>query len=168
LRRLIGRKTSERHLIRAAELARDAGMQRVKLYEMIGFPGETRDDIDELMRFAIEIARIAPLSLSISPFVAKRNTPLDGSPFEPIASLEEKLSLIRSRLKRHVEVLPSSARWAWIEYKLAQGGEKTGLAARDAWLAGGSFSSWKRALAENEADTLCHQAAVNGLSESQN
>jgi radical SAM superfamily enzyme YgiQ (UPF0313 family) len=168
LRRLLGRKTSERHLIHAAELARDAGMQRVKLYEMIGFPGETRDDIDELMRFAIEISRIAPLSLSISPFVAKRNTPLDGSPFEPIASLEEKLSIIRSRLKRHVEVLPSSARWAWIEYKLAQGGEQTGLAARDAWLAGGSFSSWKRALEGNEAETSCHQAAVNGVGESQN
>jgi radical SAM superfamily enzyme YgiQ (UPF0313 family) len=150
LRNLMRRSTTERHLIRAAELVRNARLHRLKLYEIVGFPGETMDDINELIRFSLELSKIAPLSLSISPFVAKRNTSLDGAPFEPIPSLTAKLSRIRSGLKGRVEVRPSSARWAWVEYMLSQGGESAGLAAMDAWRAGGSFSSWKRAVIRRE------------------
>ncbi len=150
LRKMIDRKTTERHLIHAAELVRSTGLQRLKLYVMVGLPGETIEDIDELIRFSLELSGIAPLSLSISPFVAKRNTPLDGAPFEPIQSLTAKLYRIRSGLKLRAEVRPSSPRWAWVEYMLSQGGESAGLAAMDAWRDGGSFSSWKRAFAHRE------------------
>lgn len=145
LRDVVDRKTNEHHLMRAAEMVRSAGLHRLKLYEMVGLPGETMDDIEELIRFSQELSKIAPLSLGISPFVAKRNTPLDGMPFEPIASLNTKLARIRSGLKGKVDVRPSSARWAWVEYMLSQTGESAGLAAMDAWRAGGSFSVWKKA-----------------------
>jgi len=46
---------------------------------MVGLPDETDADIDELIRFASELAKIHPLAIGISPFVAKRNTPLDGA-----------------------------------------------------------------------------------------
>jgi hypothetical protein len=103
------------------------------------------EDVDELIRFSLELSAIAPLSLSISPFVAKRNTPLDGAPFESIASQTDKLARIRSGLKGRVELKPSSPRWAWVEYMLSQKGESAGLAAMDAWKSGGTFSAWKRA-----------------------
>jgi radical SAM superfamily enzyme YgiQ (UPF0313 family) len=146
MRDLVGRDTAEQHLIRAAKLVRDVGLQRLKLYVMTGLPGETMDDIDDLIRLSLELSRIAPLSLSISPFVPKRNTPLGRAPFESISAQAEKLSRIRFELQRKVDVKPSSARWAWVEYMLSQGGESAGFAAMDAWKAGGSFSSWKRAL----------------------
>src|SRR5262245_34693122 len=85
MRERIQRKTKERHLLRAAEFCRAHGMKQLKLYMMLGLPGETMSDIDELGRFSLELSRIAPrLVLGIAPFVAKRNTPLDGAPFEPI------------------------------------------------------------------------------------
>ncbi len=149
LRNEIQRRTSEQHLIRAAELAREHGLERMKLYEMIGLPGETTEDIHELVRFTRELARITPLSLAVAPFVAKRNTPLDSSPFEPVSSLEKKLSGLRSALKGKVELRPVSARWSWVEYMLSQGGEAEGIAALHAWRAGGSFAAWKRAFAQN-------------------
>jgi len=152
LRRAVQRRTSEGHLIRAAELARKFRLQRLKLYEMIGLPGETLEDIDELARFSLELARITPLSLAISPFVAKRNTPLDGASFESIPSLENKLSRLRSTLKDKVGIRPTSARWAWVEYMLSQGGEAEGFAALEAWRAGGSFDAWKRALTKRSAE----------------
>ncbi len=154
LRRKVDRKTTESHLVRAAELTKKAGLQRLKLYEMVGLPDETIDDIDELIRFSLELAKITPISLGVSPFVAKRNTPLDGAPFEPIASLETKLSKIRAGLKEKVEVKPSSARWAWVEYMLAQGGEAAGMAAMDAWRAGSGFSSWKKAFIHRQVKTF--------------
>jgi radical SAM superfamily enzyme YgiQ (UPF0313 family) len=145
LRDLVDRKTNEQHLMRAAHLARQFGLRRLKLYELIGLPGETDADIEEMIRFIREVARIIAVSLSISPFVAKRYTPLDGAVFEAIPSLEAKLSKLRQGLKGHAELRPTSARWAWVEYMLSQGGESAGLAALDAWRAGGSFQAWKRA-----------------------
>ncbi len=162
LRVLVDRKTTEQHLRRAAELAREAGMQRLKLYELIGLPGETASDIDEMVRFSTELAEIMPVLLSISPFVSKRNTPLDGAPFEAIASLEEKLATIRSRLKGRVDVSPASARWAWVEYMLSQGGESAGLAAMDAWRAGGTFGSWKRAFRDRNVFTYRYRPVPDG------
>lgn len=154
LRDQMDRKTEEHHLVRAAELVRLTGMQRLKLYAMIGFPGETAEDIAELIRFSLELARIAPLSLSISPFVAKRNTPLEQAPFEGIPAVTAKLARIRAGLKGRVEVKPSSARWAWIEYMLSQGDSSAGLAAMDAWLAGGSFAAWKQAFRHRNSPTM--------------
>jgi radical SAM superfamily enzyme YgiQ (UPF0313 family) len=151
LRNQIDRKTAEHHLIRAAELVKDAGLQRLKVYEMVGLPGETMDDIQELIRFSTELSKIAPLSLGISPFVAKRNTPLDGAPFESVPSLTAKLAAIRSGLKGRAEVRSGSARWSWVEYMLSQCNDSAGLAAMDAWQAGGSFTSWKRAFERHGA-----------------
>ena len=82
--------------------------------------------------------------------MAKRNTPMDGTPYEPIASLDHKLDRLRAGLKGRAEVRATSTRFAYVEYMLAQSGPEGGLAARDAWKAGGSFSAWKRAFKENE------------------
>jgi radical SAM superfamily enzyme YgiQ (UPF0313 family) len=148
LRAFVDRKTREKHLLRAAELTARAGFERLKLYQMVGLPGETDQDIDELAGFSLELARIVPrLALGIAPFVAKRRTPLDQAPFAPIAELERRLARLRSALRGRVEVRPTSARWAWVEYRLAQGGPEAGLAALAAWRAGGSFAAWKQALA---------------------
>ena len=152
LRNQVNRKTSESHLMQAAELVRKFKMKRLKLYQMIGFPGETEADVEELIRFSKEMARIAPLSMTISPFVAKRNTPLDGAPFESISTLDAKLAILRAGTKGSVSLRPSSTRWAWVEYMLSQGGESAGLAAWDAWRAGGSFQAWKRAFASRDAN----------------
>jgi hypothetical protein len=45
-------------------------------------------------------------------------------------------------------VRPTSARWAWIEWVLAQGGAAEGRAVRDAVRAGGRFSDYKRVFGE--------------------
>ena len=44
-----------------------------------------------------------------------------------------------------VEVRPTSARWAWVEYMIAQGETNAGLAIMDAHHAGGSFAAYKKA-----------------------
>jgi len=108
-------------------------------------PFETDSDIDELVRFTIELSRILPVALGVAPFVAKRNTPLDGSPFAGIAEIDSKLARLRRGLKGRGAVRPTSARWAWIEYMLAQCGPEAGLAAMDAYRAGGTFAAYKRA-----------------------
>jgi radical SAM superfamily enzyme YgiQ (UPF0313 family) len=129
---------------------------------MIGLPGETGEDIDELVRFGTELSRLIPLSYGIAPFVAKRNTPMDGAPFEPIPQIERKLERLRKGLRGRAEVRPTSVRWAWVEYMLAQTGEEGGLAALDAWRAGGSWAAWKRAFNEHGVAPFAASRVVDG------
>jgi radical SAM superfamily enzyme YgiQ (UPF0313 family) len=148
MRDLVDRKHSEEQLVQAARFAQQAGMERLKVYNMVGLPLETDADIDELVRFTRELAGYLPVVLGVAPFVAKRHTPLDGSPFAGIRVVEDRLERLRRGLQGKAEVRPTSARWAWVEYLLAQCGPEAGLAARDAWAAGGSFAAWKRAFAQ--------------------
>ena len=42
---------------------------------------------------------------------------------------------LRKGLKGRAELRPTSSRWAWVEYVMAQCGPEAGLAAYDAWKA---------------------------------
>ena len=121
-------------------------MRYLKLYLMVGAPGETRDDIEELVTFSRDLSRICNVALGIAAFVAKRNTPLDRQAFAGIKPVEQTLDYIQNTLRGHVDVRATSARWAWVEYVMAQGGFDMADAAVEAWRNGGSFAAWKKAI----------------------
>jgi radical SAM superfamily enzyme YgiQ (UPF0313 family) len=148
MRELLERKAKEKHLIRCAELARLHGMDRLKLYLMIGLPGESDDDIDECARFTTELSKIVPVALGIAPFCAKRNTPMDGAGFAGIAVVEKRLERLKRGLRGRADVRSTSAKWAWVEYVLAQGGPDEGLAVLEAVRDGGNFAAYKRAFSK--------------------
>ena len=140
----------EEHLLRTAHLAAEHGMRVFKMYMMIGVPGETEEDIDELIRFAREVGRITPTAMGVAPFVSKRNTPLDRQPFFGIKEVERRLQRLGSELRGVVDVRSTSARWAWVEWALAQGGFDMADAAEQAWRDGGGFAAWKRAIRDHQ------------------
>jgi radical SAM superfamily enzyme YgiQ (UPF0313 family) len=161
MRALIERKTYERHLLRAAELAKTHGLDVLKVYMMVALPGEEDADIDELVRFTRALAEVGTrVALGVAPFVAKRNTPLDGTPFAGVERVERTLARLRRGLAGRATVRPTSARWAWVEYMLAQGDHRAGLAAMDAWRAGGTFAAWRRAFTERDAQPTGPRARV--------
>ena len=154
VRASLDRKAKEEQLERCARLAREKGMERLKLYLMIGTPGEGPEDVDECVRFTTELSKIVPVSLGIAPFVSKRNTPLDGLPFAGIDVVQERLEQLRRGVKGRVDIRSTSAKWAWVEWVLAQGGEAEGLAVAAAVRAGGTFADYKKAFkALDEAGT---------------
>lgn len=149
MRAQIERVTREEHIIRCAQMVRRHGLHTLKLYMILGLPGETDEDIDELIDFCMRLHKVhGKIALGIAPFVAKRHTPLDGEPFAGISVVEKRLKRLRKGLKGQVIVRPTSARWAWVEYMLAQGTSEAGLALYDAHLAGGRFADYKRAFKE--------------------
>jgi radical SAM superfamily enzyme YgiQ (UPF0313 family) len=147
IRDLLERRARIRHLDRAADLARAHGMNRLKLYLMIGVPSETDADVDECVAFTTELSRKIPIALGIAPFCPKRNTPLAGASFAGIEVVSRRLDRLRRGLKGRAEVRATSARWAWVEAVLAGGGEAEGRALMDAVHAGGSFAAYQRAFA---------------------
>ncbi|WP_437723873.1 B12-binding domain-containing radical SAM protein [Sorangium sp. So ce861] len=145
VRETLERRARPRHLQRAAELARQHGMNRLKLYLMVGVPGETDADVDECVAFVTELSRIVPVALGIAPFCPKRNTPLHGARFAGIDVVNKRLDRLRRGLRGRADVRATSARWAWVEAVLAAGGEAEGRAVLQAVHAGGSFRDYERA-----------------------
>ena len=145
LRRTIAKGTTEKHLLEVARQAAEHRYRLVKVYMMVGVPDENDEDLDELIDFSLRMAAIHSTALGIAPFVPKRNTPLDGASFAGIRVVEQRLKRIQRGLKGRVEVRPTSARWAWVESELAQGGPEAGEAVLEAVHAGGRFADYKRA-----------------------
>ena len=160
LRKDISKGTKEQHLLTCAEQAAEHRYKVMKVYMMVGVPGETDEDIDELIRFSREVAKIVPVSLGVAPFVPKRNTPLDAVAFAGIRTVEQRLKRLNRGLKGVAEVRPTSARWAWVEAELAQGGWHAGEAVYAAVQAGGKFAHYRRAL---EAVDASHRAPWRGV-----
>ena len=154
LRRTIAKGTTERHLLEVAERAAEHQYRLLKVYMMLGVPDETDDDLDELIDLTNRMAAIHPVALGVAPFVPKRNTPLDTAPFAGVKVVERRLKKLTRGLKGRAEVRPTSARWAWVEYMLAQGGPSAGEAVLDAVHAGGRFAAWKRALTALSPDEM--------------
>lgn len=167
LRRAMKKRTTEAHLVACAEQAGQHQFATFKLYMMIGVPGETDADIEELVHFTRELARAckpARLALGVAPFVAKRQTPLDGAPFAGMKTVDRRVKQLKRGLGGVAEVRPVSSRWAWIEHQLAQGGPQTGYALLRGWRQGGKFGHYRKALEAVDSATcrpwLAHEPAL--------
>ena len=161
MRSEIERVTTEDHLFQTAAFVRKHKLHTLKIYMIVGLPGETDEDIDELVEFCLRLHKVhGRIALGVAPFVAKRHTPLDGEPFAGIGLVEKRLKRLRKGLKGQVTVRPTSARWAWVEYMLAQGESNAGLALMDAHLAGGRFADYKRAFAARGIEPTGPRARV--------
>jgi radical SAM superfamily enzyme YgiQ (UPF0313 family) len=145
MRDSIERRGREPHYRIAAENARAVGMDRLKLYLMLGLPGETEADIDEGVEFIAELSKQIPVALGIAPFCAKRKTPLDGQPFAGIDVVGDRLERLRKGLRGRADVRSTSTKWAWVEYVLAQGDAVEGRALLEAVRAGGRFADYRKA-----------------------
>jgi radical SAM superfamily enzyme YgiQ (UPF0313 family) len=169
MRRVVERSTKESHLVRSAELAAKHGLKTLKVYMMLGVPGETDADVDELVRFTGELVRAHPsVAYGVAPFVAKRHTPLDGTPFAGIDVVEARIARLRKGLAAYggkAQIRPTSARWAWVEYMIAQADPVAGLAIMDAHRAGGSFAAYKQAFAARGVAPTGPRARVPSTSE---
>lgn len=146
LRDAIEKNIRDRHVNRASELARAAGMRHLKLYVIVGLPGETEDDRRELVELSLRLRETLPLVLGVSPFIPKFHTPLANAPFAGEKAVKSMLGELDRGLRGKVELRGPGAREAWVEYRLAQGGLEHAKAAVAAAHAGGRLADWRRAL----------------------
>jgi len=137
--------TGERFL-EAVEACREAGVHGIKVYAMLGLPGEEDEDVDALAELLREAAGRSSTTLALSPFVPKRGTPLERAPFAPLPVLSARIDRLRRGLPKGVRLSQVSPREAWVEHALSRAGaediERIVAGAR----AGGRYRDWRRAL----------------------
>jgi len=145
-RRRMAKALKEQHLIDAALLARKHQIHRLKIYSIIGLPHETEEDMNELVRFSLELSKIHKLTLAVNPLVPKLRTPMATAQFGPIRELEKKVSFLKKSLRGRVTLRALSPRWAWVEAMLSLGGPDMGRAVLEIARGNDSYQDWKRAL----------------------
>ena len=126
-------------------------MKQLKLYMMLGLPGETDADIDELGRFSLELSRDRAArscwgSRRSSPSATPRSTARRS---RRSTSIDEKLARLRAAVKGRVTLRPDLAQVGLDRVPAGAGGDRpAGRAAARAARAGGRFADWKAALAD--------------------
>lgn len=129
LRRRIGKEFSNELIEEKVKLIYDFGFRKVKLYFMVGLPGETMDDVNDILKLVSRLKKSFKeinFVVNVSPFVPKPFTPFEDSPFSPLEELRKKIRLIKKL--EGVEIRMDSLREAQIEALIARGDSNLGKA----------------------------------------
>ncbi|OGP32318.1 MAG: hypothetical protein A2073_02175 [Deltaproteobacteria bacterium GWC2_42_11] len=101
LRDVINKCISDEEIFNAASLISEAGMNKVKLYFMIGLPTESDYDIEAIVLLVKKIRGIikkGEITLKVNPFIPKPWTPFQWSPYAGIGVLQKRLKIVKRGL----------------------------------------------------------------------
>ena len=151
LRDAINKRVDEALFRDAVRAVYSSGFIGLKLYFMIGLPGETDADvraIGTLAREALEMGRglvggRATLSVAVSSFVPKPHTPFQWEPFAGATVLGERQRLLRAAMPRSVRLNFHDVDASVVENALARGGADLGEVIEQAWRLGARFDGWR-------------------------
>lgn len=156
LRAVINKCSSDEDIFAAVTAARDAGLERIKLYFMIGLPTETDEDveaiIDLMARLAAEFPSLA-FQVSTSTFVPKPWTPFQWCAMERESVLKKRFEMLRRGIAqiRGVKFSGESPRLALIQGYLARGDRRIGRVLEAALENGGDYAAALRETGTNSA-----------------
>ncbi len=151
LRDIIRKDITDEDLLEGTEAAAKAGWRTVKLYFMIGLPGEREEDIKAIGTLSQSVIKNAAhaagkgrlqLNVTISPFAPKPHTPLQWEGMAPLDVLLEKWETIRRTGNKKLHYKWHDPRQTVIEAAFARGDRRMGDVLLDAYKAGAQFDAW--------------------------
>jgi radical SAM superfamily enzyme YgiQ (UPF0313 family) len=95
---------------------------------MVGLPGETRDDVEQIIALVAELSSVIRIKVSASPFVPKARTPYQRIGMRSPGYLRNTLSHLRRELRKLPGVTFSSGspRHSLMEGALSRGNRSLG------------------------------------------
>lgn len=147
LRNRINKGNAEEDLLRTASRVFDAGWRSLKLYFMIGLPGETPDDLEGIAALAYRTLGAAgkrgQVTVSLSTFVPKPHTPFQWEAQMSLEETLEKQGFFRSRIRnRNLPVKWHDARMSLLEGVFSRGDERLADLLEEAFRLGCRFDGW--------------------------
>ena len=155
LRDVINKNVREDDLLRAVNVAFEAGKNQVKLYFMMGLPTEQLSDLDGIAALAKSVvdayyqnpkrnkARSPQVTVSVSCFIPKPFTPFQWEPQDTREQLEMKQKYLAEKITdRKVRYIHHDSATSHIEAVLARGDRRLSAALELAAEEGFMFDSW--------------------------
>jgi len=111
LRRAINKKVSDEMLREKVRVIAASGITNLKLYLQIGLPGETEEDVDDIVRLVDELrkiclaegrvlGRLPTLVPTVNAFIPKPHTPFENEVLEDPDEITRKMRKLESAFKR--------------------------------------------------------------------
>lgn len=159
MRNVINKGLTEEVILNGAWEAFQGGWSRVKLYFMLGLPGERKEDIEEIAVLADKIAAKyfelpkeerhgrPEIVASTSFFVPKPFTPFQWAPMDTAENFEEKRRFLLGKVKeqlnqRSIRYNCHDAVTSELEGIFARGDRKLSKVIEDAYRRGCMFDAW--------------------------
>ena len=147
VRKIVNKKLYNEEIMQAAINAKAGGLSSLKLYGMVGIPGEAAEDIDATVKMMEDVKKAAPglrLTLGCSTFVPKSHTPFQWLGVNKQS--EKRLQLLQKKLKpQGIEFRPESYNWSIIQALLSRGDRRLCQLLELTRDFGDSLGSYKRA-----------------------
>ena len=147
VRQIVNKKLTNEEIIQAAVNAKAGGLKALKLYGMVGIPGEEMSDVEQTVEMMSAIKKAAPglrLTLGCSTFVPKSHTPFQWYGVNPEA--KKRLKYLEKNLRqRGMDFRPESYNWSVIQALISRGDRRLGKLLQLTREFGDSVGSYKRA-----------------------
>jgi radical SAM family uncharacterized protein len=154
LREIINKPLKNEDLFAAAEAAYKAGWQRLKLYFIVGLPGETEEDIKNIVALSFQLANLrkkvdgktGQINVTISWLVPKPHTPFGWLAQKPKAYFEQAKQIIldekRKLRARMVQFKFHNIERSVLESAIGRGDRRLCNVVEQAWKDGAKFDLW--------------------------
>ncbi len=150
LRNRIAKGISNEQILQAVENAVKSKIGLIKLYFLMGLPGETDEDIKAISLLLSQISDLKPfrITVSLNPFIPKPHTPFENAKLAPLEDLRRKRKIAEKSLKHIPRVYFEGfdVRWARVQAILSKGDAKLSRLIELVGLYGNNLGSWRRAL----------------------
>jgi radical SAM superfamily enzyme YgiQ (UPF0313 family) len=147
VRKIINKKLENEEIIQAAINAKIGGLKALKLYGMVGIPGEEPEDLEATLALMKQLKKAAPglkLTLGCSTFVPKSHTPFQW--FGVNSEAEKRLKLLEKHLRKDgIDFRPESYKWSVIQAVISRGDRRVSHLLELVRDYGDSLGSYRRA-----------------------
>jgi radical SAM superfamily enzyme YgiQ (UPF0313 family) len=163
LQRTIGKSCDPEEVWTLSQRLKSLGWRLMKLYFMIGLPGETEEDLGALVEMINRLSRWGgEINVTISTFIPKPFTPLQWAPMAGREEIRKKQAFIRARVrsrKARLKFRPSES--SLIEGIIARGDRRTGRILLAAFAEGCRFDDWEERLSYDRWERACARAGIS-------
>lgn len=152
MRSIINKPISDQQLFETAREIYQRGWHTIKLYFMIGLPGEDLKDVEGIAELSKKVLKIgessignrAQVHVSVSTFVPKPFTPFQWVKTASIPEIQEKIELLQKILRgRGLKLNWNNPENTVFESWLSRGDRRLADVIQTAWENGANFDAWR-------------------------
>ncbi len=151
VRQTINKHVPTQQVLDTAQAVFERGWRTLKLYFMIGFPGETQEDVQAIIDLGRAVlargrrvhGKAAQVNVSVSTLVPKPHTPFQWAPLDAPENVQAKQALLRRGLRgKGLKLNWSDPHATRLETLLSRGDRRLGPVILRAWQLGARFDGW--------------------------
>ena len=170
MRDVINKNVSDEDILTSARRLFERGMDRMKMYFIMGLPTETEEDVAGIVQTGARVRELArsmklprppQITVSVSQHVPKPHTPFQWAAMDSMQDLHTKSAMLRD-LSRRVKVglKTHNVQESWLECLFARGDRRMGEALQLAYENGARFDGWREAFSFDRWLDALEQAGI--------